>query len=324
MNRSGTINNKIKQFMFKDWLRHMARIDMPLYQYESDNMKMIYAGYSPIKRAYYARLLLNGNYQHTFLGRYWYSKIPHLIDSLNIDMIVAEISPKTFAHFQNCNGYILPVWTAIRINIDRPVCEIFSCRVTRMNYKNTMRCLRNHNLTYEILTDKNSFSYFKDRFYNPYMTKRHGEEAFIEDLNIMWKSCDHPLLMAIKENGIIVGMLFLKTSGEQLYLMRLGLLDGNKEYLNHGVIGAMYYFGILEGQQMGCKFVNLGGTRPFLTDGLTKYKVGWGGEFELNLSPTKEYLWFAVNQKSSLAKAFLYCNPFMYVNKDFRLVKFES
>jgi hypothetical protein len=243
---------------------------------------------------------------------------------LNIDMIVSEISPFTFTHFQNHNGYILPVWTTIRINIDRPACEIFSGCVSRMNYKNTMRCLRNYNLTYEILTDKDSFSYFKDRFYQPYMNNKHGEEAFIEDLNIMWKSCDHPLLMAIKENGVIVGMLFLKKSKEQLCLMRLGLLDGNKDLLNHGVIGAMYYFGILEGQKMGCKYVDLGGTRPFLTDGLTKYKVGWGGEFVPDLCPTKEYLWFTVNQRSSAAKEFLRCNPFMYVNKDYRLVKFES
>jgi hypothetical protein len=310
--------------MIKEWLTHLARINMPVYQYESDTMKIIYAGYSSIKKAYYARLLLNNKCQRTFLGRYWYSKIPHLIDSLNIDMIVSEICPNTFTHFQNCNGYILPVWAASRINIDRPVCEIFNGCGSRMNYKNTMRCLRNHNLTYEILTDNASFNYFMDRFYRPYMNKRHGEEAFIEDLNILWKSSDNPSLMAIKENGSIIGMLFLKQSEEVLYYLRLGLLDGNKEYLNHGVVGAMYYFGILEGQKMGCKAVDLGGTRPFLTDGLTKYKLGWGAEFVLDHTATKEYLWFGVNQRSSAAKEFLHCNPFMYITKDSKLAKFEA
>jgi hypothetical protein len=312
-----------KQIIIKDWLRHLARINMPVYQYESDNMKIAYAGYSPIKRVYYARLLLNKDYRVTFLGRHWYSRLPHLIDSSNIDMIVSELSPNTFSHFQNCNGFILPVWAAIRVNIDRPVCEIFNGRVTRMNYKNTMRCLRNHNLTYELLKDEESFRYFKERFYHPYMNKRHGEEAFIEDLNIMWKSCDQPLLMAIKENGCTIGMLFFKKSKEVLYLMRLGLLDGNEAYLNHGVIGAMYYFGILEGQKMGCKSVDMGGTRPFLTDGLTKYKVGWGGEFVPDLAPDKEYLWFGVNHRSTIAKEFLNSNPFMHINKEFRLVKYE-
>jgi hypothetical protein len=310
--------------MIKDRLRHLARIYMPVYQYESDGMKFIYAGYSPIKRCYYARLFINSNCEHTFLGRYWYFRIRSLFDSLNTDMIISEISPDTFTHFQNGNGFILPVWTAIRVNIDRPFCDIFSDRVTRMNYKNTVRCLRNHNLTYELLSDKESFKFFKERFYHPYMNKRHGEEAFIEDLNVMWKESENPLLMAIREEGIIVGMLFLKKSGDLLHLMRLGLLDGNKELLNHGVIGAMYYFGILEGQKMGCKWVDFGGTRPFLTDGLTKYKVGWGGEFVRDLSPTKEYLWFGLNEKSSMAKAFIHCNPFMFVDKDFRLVKYES
>jgi lipid II:glycine glycyltransferase (peptidoglycan interpeptide bridge formation enzyme) len=89
------------------------------------------------------------------------------------------------------------------------------------------------------------------------------------------------------------------------------------------VIGALYYFSILEGQKMRCRYVDLGGTRPFLTDGLTKYKLGLGAEFVPILSPLKEYIWFGVNEKSEAAMEFLSKNPFMYVNKEFRLVKYE-
>lgn len=308
--------------MIKDWLRHLARIYMPLYQYESDCMKIIYAGYSPIKRSYYARFLLNSNCEHTFLGRYWFFSIPHLLDSLNIDMIVSEISPNTFAHFQNSDGYIFAVWNQIRINIDRPGSEIFNKNRNVTNFKDVIRRIKKHNLTYEIRTDKDSFNYFNERFYKPYISSRHKDEAFIEDLDVMWKKYKDPFLIAIKEEGVIVGMSFCRILHEILYLMRVGLLDGNQDYSSHGVIGATYYFGILEGQKMGCRYIDLGGARPFLTDRLTKYKIGLGAEFVPNLSPTKEYLWFGVNGKSSAAKEFLNSNPFMYINKDFILEKY--
>jgi hypothetical protein len=72
---------------------------------------------------------------------------------------------------------------------------------------------------------------------------------------------------------------------------------------------------------MGCRYLNVGGTRPFLTDGLTKFKIGLGAEFTLEQAPTKEYLWFQINEHSVVAKEFIRRNPFMHVNKDFRLVR---
>ena len=174
--------------MIKDWLRNLARVYMPVYQHESSNMRILYAGYSPIKRNYYARILLNKKYRQTFLGRYWYSKLPHLFDSLNIDIIVSEVSHNTISHFHNCNGYLLPVWAAMRINIDRPTSEIFNKNRNVTNFKDVIRRIRKYNLTYEMLSDKASFDYFNERFYKPYMINRHRDEAFIEDLYVMWNT----------------------------------------------------------------------------------------------------------------------------------------
>ncbi len=304
--------------MENKWLKRLARLNLPLYQYESDTMKIVYAGYSSIKKNYYARLLLDRNNHHTFLGRRWFWEIPDLIKSCNHDIVIAEISRITFNHFQKCNGYILPIWVIMKININRPMSEISKGSVS--DFSDVKRKIRKYNLTYEILTDKGNFNYFKDKFYLPYITKRHGEEALIEDLNIIWKSSPTPFLMAIKENKMVVGMSLVKKSGDFLFLLRLGLLDGNEEYLHHGVIGAIYYFSIIEGKKMGCQYLDIGGTRPFLTDGLTKYKMGLGAEFVTGVSIEGEYHWFGVNEQSVSAREFLRNNPFLHVNKDYHLV----
>jgi hypothetical protein len=310
---------KYKPIRMKELLKHLARLYMPVYQFESNTLKIIYAGYSKIKKSYYTRLLLNDTYHQTFLGRYWFSNIPNLIDRLKIDMIVAEISPATFTYFRNYNGYILPIWATMRINIDRPASEIFNKRVT--NFRDVTRRIRKYALTDEISSDREMFDFFKERFYHPYMEKRHAGEAFIEDLDTMWKSADHPLMMAVKEKNKIVGMVFMEVSGDTIYLKRVGLIDGNNEYLVHGVLGAFYYFGILEGLKRGCKFVDLGGSRPFLTDGLTIHKKSMGGEFLPDPSQSNEYHWFGVNERSPAALEYVNRNPFMHLNKDLKLVR---
>ena len=300
-----------------DWLKNLARLYLPIYQFESDTTKIAYAGYSSIKKNYYARMLLNKYNYHSFKGRKWFWQIPSLIKSKNLDIVIAEISPIVYNHFQKYSGYIVPEWITMRININRPISEI--CQKTVSDFSDVKRKIRKYGLTYEILSEKNNINYFIDKFYLPYITKRHKDEAWIEDLNSIWKSSPSPLLMAIKESEVIVGVALFRNSEESLFLMRLGLLDGNEEYRRHGVIGAIYYFGILEGQIMGCRFLDVGGTRPFLTDGLTKFKIGLGAEFAPNLSQGKEYLWLGVNEHSIVAEEFMRRNPVMHFNKDSNL-----
>ena len=307
--------------MTTDWLKPLARLYLPIYQYESDKTKIVYAGYSSIKKNYYVRALLDKNNHHTFLGRRLYWDIPKLIKSHNLDMIISEISPFTFNHFLKCNGYIVPEWVTMRINIDRPMSEI--CQRRASDFSDVIRKIRKYKLTYEILRANESFKCFYDKFYVPYMTKRHGAEAWIEDLNRMWSPSPSFFLMAVKEDGVIVGEGLIRNTGESLFLSRLGLLDGIVEYRSHGVIGAIYYFSMLEGQKMGCRALNVGGTRPFLTDGLTKFKIGLGAEFVSDHNLKKDYLWLGTNAHSTMAKEFMDNNPFMHLTKEFVLARYE-
>ncbi len=305
--------------MEADWIKNLARVNLPVYKFESDTTRIIYAGYSAIKKSYFARLMLEPGYTSSFAGRKWYNKIPRLLSRDGIDIAVCEISPVALDFFMRSEGYVIPEWTTVRINIDRSIDEL--CHKSVSNFKDVKRHIRKYDLTYEVLNDEKSFKYFYDHMYLPYISKRHGEEAWIEGLDEILKPDTSHGLLAIKEKGEIVGASAFSISEGSLYLERLGLLEGNEEYRRHGVIGATYFFGVIEGQKAGCKYLNVGGTRPFLSDGLTRYKLSLGAEFVQKLSPTKEYLWLGINEHSESAKRFLANNRFYHVNKDFRLVK---
>ena len=286
--------------MEMNWLKNLARVYMPVYKYETDTMKIAYAGYSSIKKNYCFRMLLGENNQHTFLGRRWFWRIPYLIKSHNLDMVISETTLTTLNHFQKCDGYVLPIWIEMRIKIDRPIDEICPNRIS--HFANIKRKIRKYNLTYEILTDKDSYNYYFDKFYVPYITKRYGEEASNLDVDY-WDSSSSPFLIAIKENEVIVAISLNCKSGDSIKLRTLGLLDGKEEYLHHGVVGALYYFSILESQKMGCRYYNLGGSRPFLTDGLTKYKMWWGAEIVTDHPFIEEFIWLGINEHSSAFSA---------------------
>jgi hypothetical protein len=51
--------------------------------------------------------------------------------------------------------------------------------------------------------------------------------------------------------------------------------------------------------------------------------MGLGAEFVTELSPQKEYLWMGINKDSAPAKSLLSENPFMHVNRDFKLIKYS-
>ena len=300
--------------MINKWIKHIARLSLPAYLYESENMRFVYAGYSSIKRNYYTRMVLNNTQKETYIGRLMFWQLKRLIKSSNLDLVISEISRISLNHFQTHGGYVIPEWVEMRINIDRPLDEL--SRESVSDFARVARRIRKYNLSYEMLSDDESFNYFYNRMYLPYISKRHGEEALIEDLNLFWKSSPSPILIFIRENGIVVGGSLIKKNGDTLKGIRLGLLDGNDEYMRHGVIGAIYYFCVIEGQKMGCNYLDIGGSRPFLNDGLTKYKLGLSAEFAIESSPWKEYLWLGVKDGSLAANEFLQKNPFMHLSKD--------
>lgn len=307
--------------MNKIWLKNLARLYLPVYQYESAKYKLAYAGYSSIKRNYYSRFILGSDLQYKLIGRKWFWEIPRLLKSQNLDLVVSEIGQLSMSHFQNRHGLILPEWALMRINIDRPLSEIKRRSVS--DFADVVRLIRKYKLTYEILNGREDFDYFMDNLYRPYITKRYGEEAWIEDLTKIWNSDPSPFLLVIRENGEIVGASLNRITDSNISLLRLGLLDGNDEYRRHGTIGAIYYFSMVEGQKNNCKYLDVGGTRPFLTHGLTKFKLGLGAEFVTECYAWRDYHWIGANENSEWALDFLNKNPAMHLNKDHKLVLSE-
>ena len=98
------------------------------------------------------------------------------------------------------------------------------------------------------------------------------------------------------------------------FLRRLGIVHANEEYMRQGAIGAIYYFLIQELKHRGYDLIDVGGTRPLLKDGLTRYKLSFGARLcKDNSKHTCVRL--MILHDSPGVRSFLTNNPFLFKNQ---------
>ena len=128
--------------MVKIWLKHLVRCYLPFYEFESDKMKIAFAGYSSKMRSYFIRFLKIPEKNRTYLGRRWFRNIPNLINSGYYDIILAETSPLTFGYFNKSNGFLIPASARMRLDIKRPIEEI--CKRSVSDFADIKRKIRKY------------------------------------------------------------------------------------------------------------------------------------------------------------------------------------
>ena len=119
------------------------------------------------------------------------------------------------------------------------------------------------------------------------------------------------------KDGVRIAGLFVQDLEGMPTLRKLGILGGSDEILRMGVISALYYYVLADLKRNNFKRVNVGGTSPFLKDGLTKYKLSHGAKVsEIPYQDSPRLKMFPL-EFSSAVKDFLIANSFINIENDF-------
>jgi hypothetical protein len=112
--------------------------------------------------------------------------------------------------------------------------------------------------------------------YIPYITKVFGKKSEIESYAFMKREFRKGgnLLLVKKEKEYIAGILH-RYKKNRTKLLILGIKDGDSNYIKDGAIGALYYFSFCYSVEKGYTKIHFGGSRPFLKDGVLRYKKKW-------------------------------------------------
>jgi hypothetical protein len=298
-------------------LRNVRSVVLPLHFFEGEEptsgerLKIAFLGWDGRIENYWLKKLFTSQKQ---IGKstpipLWKTEnyLKHNIH--NVDLVIIETNSIARKFMPSDSGFLLPRWLEMKMDIEK------SLKI--MSRREFQRLIRKYHLTFEKRYSEADFRLFYERMYLPYISVRHKDAAVLADynqfLNNIFRKKGSQLYFVMKDGEPVAGSID-ETKEDSVRMSGIGILDGNEDIKRMGVITASYFFQALEYHQRNIKFVNIGGTSPILTDGLTVYKYSLGAQLFETVRKCENYLRLIPLTRSVAIRSMLRANPFISIN----------
>jgi hypothetical protein len=271
-------------------------------------LAVLYAG-DGSNMNYFMELAFAANCKVRYLGKVWLFQIPKLAKRKKdiYSMLIAEVPKFLLLNVKDC--FRIPCWVRGEVDISG---DIGSIMLKDHSLKYAQRLMRKNELSFEEANEPSRLSNFYYDMYLPYITKRFGNSALLENYQSLLKEFTHCDLILIKCKDQEIAGSLIAYKGRKARLWCFGIKDANPDYVKMGAFGALYSFSFQYLKDKGFKNAGVGGSRPFLKDGVLNYKRKWG----LRITEPFEFFFLLKAIKiTEGSKAFLVNNPFIYINK---------
>jgi len=231
------------------------------------------------------------------------------------DLVFLGVDRFFLKFLSNRGFFTLPEWVFFTRSTKKPIPKISRSSKNR-RLVGDLRKIRKYNYSYEITHDPEKFSYFYHHMYLPYVRKRFEDLTLHTSFEKMKKTFENGHLLLVKRENEYLAASLNAVGAESVFPHYVGVKDGKTDYVKHGALGATYYFTILWAQEKGFKRVDFGHCRPFLNDGVFRYKKKWGMEIEGERSRcVKNIFGLKVCNVSQGVLDFLVNNPFIFIDQ---------
>lgn len=273
-------------------------------------LRLVYAGSVPHKN-YIAALVFDDDVKEKYLGKTWIWHIRGNInrEKNNVSLQIVEMNNASAKVLGKKTDYYVPAWFDAIIDFSVSQERLVKSKSIKRDLKN----IRKHQLEYEVTTDPQKFDLFYHEMYVPYITKAHGNRSLLMSLEKMRQRMNSSELLMVKKGDQYISGGILLYNKDIVHGWKLGVLDGNREYIKYGAAASIYYFEMVYLTEKGYKKINHGGTRAFLKDGVFQIKKKWG----MNVGDCWD-IGFMITplQMTTAVVAFLQSNPFMFVRNN--------
>lgn len=272
-------------------------------------IKVLFTG-RDLSRYYIEDLVFSNIIEERYIGRKWIWTTLRMARKNYADcsLLIAETGDILAKLFRRKQELFIPCWIVGEIDINANSGDSIQKHRGKGIMKDIRRIKRNK-LDYEITNKQAQYREFYHNMYKPFAIKRYGNKADVEsyqDLNMSFKKGE---LLLVKMGGVPVAGTLIKYKKNQAFLCVLGVKDGDSSYLKFGTTAALYYYSIKYLRGKGFKRVDIGATRPFLMDGVLRYKKKWGLKIIRTSGPG--FLIKPLSEKA-VVKGFLLTNPFIF------------
>jgi hypothetical protein len=120
---------------------------------------------------------------------------------------------------------------------------------------------------------------FHREFYLPWLRLRFGEAVTGRSLASLQLAMRAGFLLQVWDgDNWIAGMVVVRQGPNRVAMLAPALRPQSENRLKDGALSAAYYFLVRWARDQRVRFVNLGGSRPSLQDGVFQHKARWGAD----------------------------------------------
>jgi hypothetical protein len=213
-------------------------------------------------------------YKEEILGKVPLWNLSHTLKSLrsSTDLAIARVDRLSSGLLFDKYYLAAPEWVGSMLEVPENLEEL-----SRGNpsLKFDLKTVRLNGFTTDISEKKEDCDQFHSTMYVPLIRKRHGEEAFVSSIQRVRRVFSQGGLIWARQNGYAVAGGVFQIRGKTLVFEILGTLGGEWNIVEEGGVAALYLCILNHARKVGCKFIDFGGSRPSLTDGVLRYKHKW-------------------------------------------------
>jgi hypothetical protein len=221
---------------------------------------------------------------HRFLGseaiRQWagQTSLPNLLAGQGrlaggADLLITKLSPR-MSRLMGL-GNVLRVPERVCLQAKLPFDETTRKQVARSNRQNIRR-IRKNNFSYRVTDRREDFDYFFHDMYLPFIKDRFEDSAEVYSYKSALEMFRHGVILWAVQDGRVVAGSLTEKAGDVAKAIVIGTAGGSHEPINAGAHSALYFFSIEWAAEQGFKFLDMGGSRPSLADGVLVTKRRWG------------------------------------------------
>jgi hypothetical protein len=194
------------------------------------------------------------------------------------DLVVVAANQFLLPLYANRGFHFIPKWVRLCLRVwDHPDVMVAAMRgMDGKTLRHNLERAAENGFRCETSNDPALFEMFYRDMYVSYATARFGELATLDSYAKLKSNFERGTLLVALQHDRPVGGVILVREGDQLYTYRSGYLSDRDDYVRNGASVAQYYYSLEYAHRVGCTSVDFGHSRPFLSDGILRFKLKWG------------------------------------------------
>lgn len=230
---------------------------------------------------------------------------PDMATSSDADIVVVGANYLLLNNYRERGFHLVPKWVCPVISTPECIGDIRNESLRR-----NIRRAQSKGFTHEVTTSHSWFHEFYGVAYKPYAVGKFGELAVVERYRTAKRVFSRGAAVVVNlDQDHVIGMV-VYPQGETLRMSYVGVYPDKECLVRQGGATVLYYYCALLAHSRGHRTVNMGTSRPFLSDGPLRFKLNWRpSRIVQNDSPSSVFA-ITAPRETEAARKFFAVHPF--------------